>query len=520
MRRLVLATAILAMVAGPTPQAQDAQAIVSAVADAMGSAKVTAVQYSGSGTIATFGQSWKNEVPWPEFKLTSYTATIDYGIPAMRVESARDNPDEGRPMQGGGFPLLGVQRANQAVNGKVAWNVNGGNATPALATVNDRMLELWSTPHGVVKVAQAAAGKLTVEEQKTARGEPTGVRILTFPVGNTTFKASVSKENTVTRVEYTIDTPMIGDTQVVALFSQYTDRGDGVKFPGRIVRTQGASPTIKLDGYPVLTLAVDKFAANPKPALDVPEAVQKAAPTPPAVAAVTTQKIAEGVVFLSGQGANSVAVEFADHIVLIEAPQGDALTAARFDAARKAFANKPVRYVVNTHHHFDHAGGLREAVAEDATIVTNGWNRLYYEKLIAAPHTLNPDRLSKTPKKATMEFVGTDFGQGREVHEMTDGKRKLQIFRVAGSQHADAMLIAYLPAEKILIEADLYTPPAEGAAAPLATTAGARIIINPEPRILYNNIKRQNLQVETIAPLHGRVVKMAELLKELGEAGN
>jgi hypothetical protein len=159
-------------------------------------------------------------------------------------------------------------------------------------------------------------------------------------------------------------------------------------------------------------------------------------------------------------------------------------------------------------------------VAEDATIVTNGWNRLYYEKLIAAPHTLNPDRLAKTPKKATMEFVGTDFGQGREVHEMTDGKRKLQIFRVAGSQHADAMLIAYLPAEKILIEADMYTPPAEGAAATLATTAGARIIINPEPRILYNNIKRQNLQVETIAPLHGRVVKMAELLKELGEAGN
>ena len=344
-------------------------------------------------------------------------------------------------MQGGGFPLPGVQRANQAVNGKVAWNVNGNNATPALATVNDRMLELWSTPHGVVKAAQAAAGKLTVEEQKTARGEPTGIRILTFPVGNTTFKANVSKENTVTRVEYTIDTPMIGDTAVVALFSQYTDRGDGVKFPSRIVRTQGASPTIKMDGYPVLTLAVEKFAANPKPALDVPEAVQKAAATPPAAAAVTTQKVAEGVVFLSGQGANSVAVEFADHIVLIEAPQGDALTAARFDAARKAFANKPVRYLVNTHHHFDHAGGLRAAVAEDATIVTNGWNRLYYEKLVAAPHTLNPDRLAKTPKKATMEFVGTDFGQGREVHEMTDGKRKLQIFRVAGSQHADAMLI-------------------------------------------------------------------------------
>src|SRR5687767_194473 len=107
MRKIVLATAILAMASGPAPQAQEPQAIVSAVADAMGTAKVTAVQYSGSGAIATFGQNWKNEVPWPEFKLTSYTVTIDYGIPAMRVESARDNPDEGKPLQGGGFPLPG-----------------------------------------------------------------------------------------------------------------------------------------------------------------------------------------------------------------------------------------------------------------------------------------------------------------------------------------------------------------------------------------------------------------------------
>jgi glyoxylase-like metal-dependent hydrolase (beta-lactamase superfamily II) len=511
---------MLAMVSGLTPQAQDPQAVVSAVATAMGSAKVTAVQYSGSGTIATFGQNWKNEVPWPEFNLTSYTATIDYSIPAMRIESARDNPDEGKPMQGGGFPLPGVQRANQAVNGKVAWNVAGQNATPALATATERMLEIWSTPHGVVKAAQAAGGKVTVEEQKTARGEATGVKILTFPVGDTNFKANISKENLVTRVEYTIDTPMIGDTQVVALFSQYSDRGDGVQFPGRIVRTEGASPTIKMEGYPVLALTVAKFALVPKPALDVPEAVQKAAAAPAAPVAVNTQKIAEGVVFLTSEGPNSVAIEFADHIVLIEAPLNDAVTSARFDAARKAFGNKPVKYVVNTHHHFDHAGGMRAAVAEDATIVTNGWNRLYFEKILAAPHTLNPDKLSKTPKKATMEFVGTDFGQGREVHEMTDGKRKLQIYRVAGSQHADAMLIAYLPAEKILIEADMYIPAAEGAASALATTSGSRIIINPEPRILYNNIKRQNLQVETIAPLHGRVVKLADMLKELGEAGN
>ena len=105
---------------------------------------------------------------------------------------------------------------------------------------------------------------------------------------------------------------------------------------------------------------------------------------------------------------------------------------------------------------------------------------------------------------------------------MTDGKRKLQVYRIVGSQHSDAMLIAYLPAEKILIEADLYTPGAEGAATVLSASvgqgSGADRHQHRTEKLLYDNIKRQKLDVETIAPLHGRVVKMADLLKDLGQA--
>jgi glyoxylase-like metal-dependent hydrolase (beta-lactamase superfamily II) len=319
----------------------------------------------------------------------------------------------------------------------------------------------------------------------------------------------------ISRVEYTTDTAMLGDTVTTVLYSVYQDYG-GVKFPTRMARLQGGVPSVQLDSYQTLTLTVNKVTPNVTVAIDVPPAAS--APPPPPVP-VAVDAITDGIYLLSGQGANSVAVEFSDHTVLIEAPQGDALVTARFEAIRKTIPNKPVRYVVSTHHHFDHAGGIRAAVAEGATLIVPGWSRVLYDKVMLAPHTLNPDRLAKAPKQATMEDVGTAFGTERDMRELTDGKRTLRVYRVIGGQHADAMLMVYLPAEKMLIEADMFTPAV--ALNATASEAGPRaeipLILTPEPLILYNNIKRLKIEVETIVPLHGRPVKMAELLKEIGE---
>jgi len=84
------------------------------------------------------------------------------------------------------------------------------------------------------------------------------------------------------------------------------------------------------------------------------------------------------------------------------------------------------------------------------------------------------------------------------------------------------MLILYLPNEKMLIEADMFTPTTPSPDAAPAAPAGGRgreapLILTPEPLVLYNNIKRLKLDVETIVPLHGRPVKMAELLSTIGE---
>jgi glyoxylase-like metal-dependent hydrolase (beta-lactamase superfamily II) len=522
--KMWLATAVLLTSVGLNLRAQDdAQAVVSGAAQALGTANLMTIEYSGTGTIATFGQNWKHDVQWPEFKLTSYTVDIDYRTPAMRVDLTRDNPENGLPMQGGGYPLLAPQRVNQAVSGKFAWNSFGQNTVADLASVNDRTLEIWSTPQGVIKAAQAAGANVKTQIVKNSKGEITGT-ILTFPVGNTTFKATVTKDNLISRVEYTTDTAMLGDTTTTLLYSGYQDYG-GVKFPAKMARLQGGVRSVNMDSYPTLTLAVNKVMPNATVAIDVPQNVQQAAAAPPAAIVPVVDKITDGVYLVSGQGPNSVAVEFSDHIAVVEAPVGDALVMARFDAIRKTIPNKPIRYVISTHHHFDHAGGVRAAVAEGAILVVPGWSRVFYDRVMLAPHTLNPDLQAKSPKEPMIEDVGTAFGTERDMREFTDGKRTLRVYRVLGSQEADAMLILYLPNEKMLIEADMFTPstpnPDAVPAAPAGGAGGrgreAPLILTPEPLVLYNNIKRLKIDVETIVPLHGRPVKMAELLSTIGE---
>jgi glyoxylase-like metal-dependent hydrolase (beta-lactamase superfamily II) len=155
--------------------------------------------------------------------------------------------------------------------------------------------------------------------------------------------------------------------------------------------------------------------------------------------------------------------------------------------------------------HFDHSGGLRTYVDEGATIVTHEMNRAYYEQAWAAPHTLNPDRLAQSGKAVTFETF-------TDKHVLTDGKRAIEIHQIAGGGHNDAFAMVYLPAEKILSEADAFTPPAANAPPPPA--------VNPFSVNLNENIVRLKLDVRQIAALHGpRVATMADLRAFITPAG-
>ena len=464
MRRQTLIALTLICAVCAMSLAQDSKGVLEATIRNMGNIK--SIQYSGSGAVFTLGQSVSPDTPWPRVEIKSLTRTVDYDKLATRQEA------------------VGAQGAVtiQFLAGDKAWGQTGTNVTPAtpIATA-DRQLQIWLTPHGFLK--GAVANKAVVK-----RGKVTTVTF-TAP-GKSRVVGTISADNLVEKVDSWLDNPVLGDMLVETTYSDYRDFG-GFRFPTKIVQKQG--------GFPVFELTVTEAKANVTLDLAVPDAVRQAAL--PAVQ-VTPQKLADGVWYLTGGSHHSVAVEFADHIALIEAPLNEERSMAVIAEVKKLNPTKPIRYLVNTHYHFDHSGGLRTYVAEGATIITHQSNEQFYKQTFKAPHTLNPDRQSRENRRGKIMAIGAK-------HVLTDGARTVELHLIQGSPHNTGILMAWLPKEKLLVEVDVYTPLAPDAQPPSTPNAAA---VN-----LYDNIQRLNLDVNQIAPLHGRLVTVAELRRTIGK---
>jgi len=479
MRTLMIPSLVVAIAVASTacgPQAGSLQA----ANDTLGAAQVNAIEFSGTGRWYQFGQAPAPNLPWPQFDVSSYTATINYAAPAARVQMARKQTIEPGRVR----PAPVEQKPDQYVNGTTAWNLAAPagaapNAAPVAqpqpAAVEERVMEIWATPHGFLKAAAANNATSSPSE---------GGSEVTFSSGKNKYVGIINAQNEVARVQTWIDNPVLGDTEVVFTYSDYKDFG-GVRFPSRIQRVQG--------GHPVLELTVSAVTANPTVNITAP-AEANAAPAP---VAVTVEKLANGVYYLKGGTHHSVAIDQKDHIVVVEGPQNEARSSAVIAKVKETIPNKPIKYLVNTHVHFDHSGGVRTFVDEGATIVTHQDNKPYYQKAWDAPHTINPDKLAQSKKTATFETFG-------DKHVLTDGSRTIEIYKIAGGGHNDAFAMVYLPKEKILVEGDAYTPPAANAPPPTAA--------NPFAVNLDENISRLKLDVKQIAPLHGPgVATMADL---------
>jgi glyoxylase-like metal-dependent hydrolase (beta-lactamase superfamily II) len=290
----------------------------------------------------------------------------------------------------------------------------------------------------------------------------------------------------VVRVESRMPDPILGEVDVVTTYAGYSDFG-GFAFPTRVMQTQG--------GHRTLDLTVREVVPNAPADIALPDVVRTASER------VTTDKVADGVWFIAGGSHNSVAIEIKDYVILVEAPLTDGRTLPVIEQVKKLAPGKPIRYVVNSHAHFDHSGGLRAAVAEGATIVTQEQNKAYLERAFATRSTIAPDALEKSGRKARIMSVG-------EKTVLRDGSRSVELYHVADSHHTDAFLMAYLPKEKLLIEADSFTPGPPGAQPPAQ--------LNPHHTNLIDNLAQLKLPVDRILPLHGRVVPAAELYAAVG----
>jgi glyoxylase-like metal-dependent hydrolase (beta-lactamase superfamily II) len=470
---------LLAWLASPAA-AQDARTVISTASKAIGADTLKTIEYSATGFDFVLGQAYSPSSPWPRFINKSYTRAIDFQVPASRVERVRlqgENPPRG----GGQQPVRGEQPQNQTIV------VTTG--TPWV-----QQLEIWMTPYGFLKAASTNGA--TVKSQ-TIDGRK--FQVLTFMAPNkAAVNGYINDQNLVERVETWLDNAMLGDMLFDARYSEYKDFG-GVKFPMKIVQTQG--------GYPIFDLTVYDVKPNAPVTIQVPQG-RGAAPAAAAgpTSGAPSEKLADGVYLILG-GYASLAVDFKDYIVVIEGPQSEERASAIIAEAKRLIPGKPIRYVVNTHHHIDHSSGLRTFVAEGATIVTHEINKPYFEKIFSAPHTLNPDKLAQAKRKPAFETM-------TEKKVLTDGNHVIELHHLQGSGHNAGLLVAYLPKEKILVEADAYNPAAQ-ANAPVPSP------VSPYTANLTANIERLKLDVETIIPIHyaadGRKVTRAELMRMVGQ---
>jgi glyoxylase-like metal-dependent hydrolase (beta-lactamase superfamily II) len=447
--------AFAALVCAGTAWAQEANAVLEDASRAIGAATLNAITYSGNAAQGNFGQSRTITFGIASTSIRNYTRTIDFTTSRAHITGDTMPP----AVRGGPPPQPGM--LDQTIAADSPWSLQH---------------QIWVTPWGFLR--GAVANHATVRTQKID-GEP--YRVVTWmtpqkaPSG-LPYKVVgyINSNNLVDRVETWVDHPVLGDEHVEFFYSDYRDLGT-VKAPLRVTQKQvgmetfvATTATARANPADLATL----LSAPPRPGSAPP-----AAPPPPAAA--VSEKLADGVYRITG-GYVSMAVEFRDFVVVLEGGQSEARGLAVLAETKRLFPNKRIRYVVNTHPHFDHASGLAPFAAEGITILADDNAKYFLGAALGTPRTLVGDAFAKSKKKPKVEGVV-------EKQVITDGARTLELHHVAGLEHSDSMLIAYLPAEKILFCADFRLPTAQ-----------------PDPSLvtLRENIERLQLDIDRVVMVH------------------
>ena len=476
--------------------AQDAKVVIANAQKALGDVK--SITYSGSAKDVAFQQCGSNAADMmcrgthdPMRPINNYVRVIDLTVPASRHTGATNNPAGG----GATIPMPGTFFAQ---------------VTPQQADVSQpwiNSLELYITPWGFLK--GAAANNATVSRRKADGKDYTVLSwspSVKAPSGkNYVINGYVNAQNIVDRVETWLGDNIMGDMHILATYTGWKDFG-GVMAPSKIVQTRG--------GWPYFEVAVTAAKANPA---DVAALVPAPAPAgrgggggaagggagggAPAPLTVTAEKLGDGLYRLTtGPGSyDSVIVEFKDYVMMLEAGQSEARGLAYIAETKKLIPNKPIRYVMNTHPHSDHTGGLPALVAEGATIITQKNNEEFLEKALNTPRTLLNDTLAKNPMKAKIEAVS-------EKKVYSDGTRTVEMYHVSPVPHSNGLMIAYIPKERVLFQGD-FSLPAEGQPA------------NDHVKALVPILEKLNLNFDRYINVHTSATPQskADLFKAVGK---
>jgi glyoxylase-like metal-dependent hydrolase (beta-lactamase superfamily II) len=440
----------------------------------------------GYGSNPNIGQAMTPEADPLLWMLPDYKRSIDFANRRQALEFTR------RPA----FPAVFDNfRMHARLDGDVAFNIGGAFGPPPAgppprlgeAVARERRQDGLLHPLSAVRAALTAASVTNLQRL------PDGNRSVdvTTTLGDA-FTLTVDSLNRPVAVSMAVYHPNLGDTRRTTTFGAYENL-DGLRLPKRLVTT--------LDRWVEYDIGVMKHTLDADLSALAAPPETRAAPLPAGPNPQTNlivNEVAKGIWFLTGGGIPSIVIEFAEHVTLVEAG-----TEARFQAvvakARELVPGKPVTQLILSHHHFDHTGGLRAAVAEGLTVITHRVNARWFGEAVTRRHSIVQDSLARSPR--SLKLVSVD-----DSHTLKDDTMEVVLYHLTGSTHGDGILALYFPRERLFAEADVWNPGAQ---------------IQPHIRSLAEEIGRRGLVIERVIPLHGLEVQpFSELERTQAEWAN
>ena len=484
-RLSLIAVALAASVVSSAAQSSSSagRSLITRAAEALGGRdRIVAIK---TLTIEGYGQlAYQNgggnitssiDAPQKWIDVSDYVRTVDLEHGRSRLRQRQVN----------GFVFAAAQNmkgvvSTQGNDGEIAFNINAAGAATRVPAAVARARRMETFAHPVVFVHMAMNPKSSVTNPRKSGGLE--LVDVTSPLGDSLTLAVHPSSSLPAWVSWVGPDTNLGDVTYRAAFTGYQPVS-GVLMP------TGINTTIDFRSIVQQKLYVDRHAIDAQVGdLAAPAAVRSAPAPVPAAPTIEATSIAKGIWFLRGAG-NSVLFEFNDHLTLFEVYASEANAKAVIDKARSLVPGKPLTEAIVSHHHFDHTGGLRTAVAEGLTIVMQRGNEALVREVTSRPAKLFPDALGRAPRPLKFRAVDDHL-------KMSDTSMDIDIYRVVANSHMADGLMVYVPRERLLVQGDLFDVSWE------VYWWGSSYM---------DNVRFRNLQVERDVPVHGRILPIAEV---------